>query len=373
MWLEKYLNKDFDGTLVVVSHDRHFLNAVVTDVVHFHKSSLNVYKGDITNFEAVRDDEKQRQLRLRENQEAKKAHLQKYIDLHSQSGENGPKAARQRKSRMKKLEKVGTMNQEGKRWKASYDGDAEEVEEYEEDETVELKFPDCGKFDGDIVKLDRAVFGYTQEKLLLNNVDLSINITSRAALLGRNGCGKSTLIKLIVGALRPIAGQIKIDGRAKIEYLAQHQLEQLDPDGTPMQTMIERYPGDKSHGHMLTLRRYLANFGLGGEVLPGQRIHTMSGGQKCRLCLAAAMYRKPHLLILDEPTNHLDFETTEALIEAINKFEGGVLLVSHDQHLLTSVCKELFVVDQGNLELLPGDTTKDAFKQYKRDVIAGRR
>lgn len=298
MWLERYLNKDFDGTLVVVSHDRHFLNAVVTDVVHFYKSTLNVYKGDITNFEAVRDDEKQRQIRLRENQEAKKAHLQKYIDLHSQAGENGVKAARQRKSKMKKLEKVGMMNQEGKRWKASYDGDAEEVEEYVEDEKVVLTFPPCGGFNGDIVRLDRAVFGYSKEKILLNDVDLTVNIKSRAALLGRNGCGKSTLIKLIVGSLRPMAGQIKIDGRAKIEYLAQHQLEQLDPDGTPMSTMIERYPGDKSNQHILTLRRHLANFGLGGEVLPGQRIHTMSGGQKCRLCLAAAMYRKPHLLIL---------------------------------------------------------------------------
>jgi len=190
MWLERYLNTDFGGTLVVVSHDRHFLNSVVTDVVHFHNSSLTVYKGDITNYEAVRDDEKERQIRLRENQESKKAHLQKYIDLHSQSGENGPKAARQKKSKMKKLEKVGMMNQEGKRWKASYDGDAEEVEEVEEDETVELKFPDCGKFDADIVQLDRAVFGYSEDKLLLNNVDLSINISSRAALLGRNGCGK---------------------------------------------------------------------------------------------------------------------------------------------------------------------------------------
>jgi ATP-binding cassette subfamily F protein 3 len=190
MWLERYLNTDFGGTLVVVSHDRHFLNSVVTDVVHFHNSSLTVYKGDITNYEAVRDDEKERQIRLRENQESKKAHLQKYIDLHSQSGENGPKAARQKKSKMKKLEKVGMMNQEGKRWKASYDGDAEEVEEVEEDETVTLNFPDCGKFDADIVQLDRAVFGYSEDKLLLNNVDLSINISSRVALLGRNGCGK---------------------------------------------------------------------------------------------------------------------------------------------------------------------------------------
>lgn len=373
MWLERYLNKEFKGTLVVVSHDRHFLNSVVTDIVHFHRNALNVYKGDVNNFETVLEDEKQRHIRLRENQEAKKAHLQKYIDLHSQAGENGVKAAKQRKSKMKKLEKVGMMNQEGKRWKASYDGVAEEVEEYVEEEKVILNFPECGRFDGDIVKLDQATFGYNHENILLKQIDLSVNITSRIALLGRNGCGKSTLIKLIVGALRPLQGQIKIDGRAKIEYLAQHQLEQLDPDGTPMQTMMERYPGDSSNAHHLTLRRHLASFGLGGEILPKQRIHTMSGGQKCRLCLASAMYRKPHLLILDEPTNHLDFETTEALIEAINNFPGGVLLVSHDQHLLTSVCKELYVVDKDGLHLLPGVDTVEAFNQYKRDVIAGRR
>ena len=112
---------------------------------------------------------------------------------------------------------------------------------------------------------------------------------------------KSTLIKLVVGALQPLKGKSVIDGRAKIEYLAQHQLEQLDPDGTPMSTMLDRYPGDRGNAHCQELRNYLANFGLGGEVLPKQRIHTMSGGQKCRLCLACAMYRKPHVLILDEP------------------------------------------------------------------------
>ena len=112
-------------------------------------------------------------------------------------------------------------------------------------------------------------------------------------------CGKSTLIKLVVGALRPLKGKGGVDARAKIEYLAQHQLEQLDPDGTPMSTMLDRYPGDRGNQHCQELRNYLANFGLGGEVLPKQRISTMSGGQKCRLCLACAMYRKPHLLILD--------------------------------------------------------------------------
>lgn len=374
MWLERYLTKDFDGTLVVVSHDRHFLNEVVTDVVHFDKYKLVTYKGDITNFEAVRDDNIQRQIRLRENQEAKKAHLQKYIDLHSQAGENGVKAARQRKSKMKKLEKVGVMAQEGKKWKASYDGEVEEVEEIVEEEKVELQFPDPGSFDGDIVALDQVSFGYTPDKLLLKDVDISVDIKSRTALLGRNGCGKSTLIKLIVGQLQPLTGNVRIDPRAKIEYLAQHQLEQLDPDSTPMQTMIERYPGDRSNNHILTLRRHLANFGISGEVLPKQRIHTMSGGQKCRLCLASAMYRKPHLLILDEPTNHLDFETSAALIEAINDFEGGVLLVSHDQHLLSSVCQDLLVVSGGKVERLrDGNTCQEAFEQYKKDVLKGKR
>ena len=128
---------------------------------------------------------------------------------------------------------------------------------------------------------------------------MTVNVKSRIALLGRNGCGKSTLIKLVVGALRPMKGKGAVDARAKIEYLAQHQLEQLDPDGTPMSTMLDRYPGDRGNQHCQELRNYLANFGLGGEVLPKQRISTMSGGQKCRLCLACAMCRKPHLLILD--------------------------------------------------------------------------
>eukprot|EP00521_Asterionellopsis_glacialis_P015884 CAMPEP_0195303508 /NCGR_PEP_ID=MMETSP0707-20130614/32915_1 /TAXON_ID=33640 /ORGANISM="Asterionellopsis glacialis, Strain CCMP134" /LENGTH=275 /DNA_ID=CAMNT_0040367087 /DNA_START=120 /DNA_END=947 /DNA_ORIENTATION=+ len=275
---------------------------------------------------------------------------------------------------MKKLDKLGVMSQEGKKYKASYDGDAEEVEEYVEDDKVELHFPDPGGYDGDIVRLEQVKFGYNEDKILLDNIDLTIDMKARSALLGRNGCGKSTLIKLVVGALKPLKGKATIDTRAKIEYLAQHQLEQLDPDGTPLQTMIDRYPGDRSNAHILTLRRYLANFGLGGEILPNQRIHTMSGGQKCRLCLACAMYRKPHLLILDEPTNHLDLETTEALIEAIRNFKGGVLLVSHDQHLLTSVCKDMYVVEKGNVELLKQEISNgETFKAYKKAVIQGRR
>lgn len=216
LWLEKYLTNTFKGTLVVVSHDRHFLNAVVTDVVHFHKQALTIYKGDISNFEAVRDDDRLRQQRLREQQEAKRAHLQKYIDLHAQAGENGVKASRQRKSKMKKLDKLGIMAQDGKKWKASYDGDAQEVEEVEEEEEVVLNFPDPGSFDKDIITLEQVTFGYSSDKLLLENVDLTVNVKSRIALLGRNGCGKSTLIKLTVGGLKPLQGHAKIDPRAKM-------------------------------------------------------------------------------------------------------------------------------------------------------------
>jgi ATP-binding cassette subfamily F protein 3 len=190
LWLESYLNTKFKGTLVVVSHDRHFLNEICTDIVHFYKSELKTYRGDVTNYEAVREEDKKRQIRLRENQESQKAHLQKYIDLHSQSGENGVSASKQRKSRMKKLDKVGMMNQEGKRWKASYDGDAEEVEEFVEDENVVLNFPDPGGFDGAIAKLEEVNFGYSKENILLRNVDLTIDLKSRTALLGRNGGGK---------------------------------------------------------------------------------------------------------------------------------------------------------------------------------------
>lgn len=190
LWLERYLTQTFTGTLVVVSHDRHFLNEVITDAVHFHKNTLTTYKGDITNYESVLIENKIKQQRQRDQQEAKRAHLQRYIDLHAQSGENGVKASKQRKSRMKKLDKIGVMAQDGKKWKASLDGEAEEVEEVEEEEEVVLNFPDPGSFDKEMIKLEQVKFGYNENDILLEGVDLTIDLSSRIALLGRNGCGK---------------------------------------------------------------------------------------------------------------------------------------------------------------------------------------
>ena len=322
---------------------------------------------------------------------------------------------------MKKMERLGVeaAGGDGRRYKASYDTPAEEVEKVAEEAEVVLDFPDPGVFDKPIVTLEDVSFADEAQPLrrsnnddteldddvdmnedyrpvgavigdgsssrkpptapsaadmqqaspLLRNVEMQIDCKSRIALLGRNGCGKSTLIKLMVGTLRPNrGGQVKLNGNAKIEYVAQHQLEQLDPMSTPLQTMLSRYPGNGSDARKLELRTYLARFGLGGEVLPHQKILTLSGGQKCRVCLAAAMYRKPHLLILDEPTNHLDLETTDALVKAMKDFKGGIVVVSHDQHLLSTACDELWAVHGGTAQRL-----NHSFARYRKDVIAGKR
>ena len=175
-----------------VSHDRHFLNTVVTDICHFHRQALTTYKGDINNFVAVREEMLKNQARTREIQEDKRKHMQTYIDKHAESGENGVKAAKQRKSKMKKMERIGMEAAgSGKKFKLSYDGPVEDVEEVEEEEEVQLIFPDPGAFDGDICTLDRCTFGYDAAKPpLLENVDLTVGLQSRTALLGRNGAGE---------------------------------------------------------------------------------------------------------------------------------------------------------------------------------------
>jgi len=379
IWLTNYLDTQFKGTLLVVSHDRAFLNRVITDVVHFYRGALTVYRGNVDSFETVQDDNIKKLKRQHEVQEKNRAHMQKYIDEHAKPHENGVKASRQRKSRMKKMERLGVLAaSEGKgKVKISYGDDISEVEEYKEDAPVVISMPDPGPLDHEIVQLDRVSFSYVNKETnqrndLFDDVDFSIDIKTKCAILGRNGCGKSTLIKLLVSKLTPEKGDVRINTRAKVEYLAQHQLEQLDPFSTPFETMLERYPGDNTIAHRQVLRNYLANFGLGGETLPNQKVHTMSGGQKCRLCLAAAMFRKPHLLILDEPTNHLDSESCDALIESLKNFKGAFLVVSHDEHLITSCCNSLFVVCDKKIENLRL-AGKQGFDQYRKDIIAGRR
>ena len=374
LWLENYLVRKFSGTLLVVSHDRSFLNEIVTDIAWFNNQKLTTYKGDIDTFEEVLEEERKNQIRLRKKQEEKREKMESYIKLHGEAGENGPKAAAQRKQKIKKMERLGVDAVQGRKFKLSYDTPAEEVEEVREVEDVTLDFPDPGVFDGPIIVCERASFGYGQAKDLISEVDLVIDQKSRIAIFGRNGSGKSTLIKGLTGQLGVRRGKCVVSDRARIEFLAQHQLEQLDPTSCALETMIERYPGDGSTAHIQKLRNHLAKFGMGGDVLPEQSIATLSGGQRCRICLAAAFYRMPHLVIFDEPTNHLDLESIEALIEALDNFKGGVVIVSHDETLLKSVAKDMFVVFNGKVEKLRDkDIEGDAFVQYKKDVRAGRK
>merc|ERR1711879_1082200 len=194
-----------------------------------------------------------------------------------------------------------------------------------------------------VARLDGVSCGYGYAALF-SGATFSIDVRSRLAILGRNGCGKSTLIKAIREKLTPTAGTITNDPGSRIEYIAQHHLDQLDGDASPMEFALRAYPEDESFNHEQRMRSHLATFGLGGTVLPFQPIRTLSGGQKCRLSMAMVMYRRPHFLIMDEPTNHLDMETADALATAIKEFKGGVLVVSHDQHLISSTCTELIVI-----------------------------
>mmetsp|Transcript_32864 Transcript_32864/g.94418 ORF Transcript_32864/g.94418 Transcript_32864/m.94418 type:complete len:768 (+) Transcript_32864:41-2344(+) len=373
VWLEKYLNTDFHQTLLVVSHDRMFLNEVVTDICLFENEKLELSRGDYGTFEKVREEHRTRQERLRESQEMKREHLQEYITKHAEAGSNGCKAAAQRKARMRKLERLGMEAQaqiDGRKLKASYDGPVEDIQEVETQRATVLLFPDpgvCDSLGNALLRFDDASFGYGDGPALFSGVSFSVDQSSRIAILGRNGAGKSTIIKLLLGKLKARAGLCQRHRGARIQYIAQHHLDELDGDSSPLKLALERFPGDGSNSHELKMRQHLGHFGLSGDVLPFQLIRTLSGGQKFRVSLALAMWEKPHLLIMDEPTNHLDMETIDALIKAINEFKGGVMVVSHDEHLIASCCKELRVVANKRVVQYNG-----TIETYKKQILTGK-
>jgi len=272
---------------------------------------------------------------------------------------------------MKKMERAGMEAAaaiEGRKIKTSYEGVPDEVKAVHEAAAFVLNFPDPGSTGRDVpvVRLDDVNFGYPDGRLLFEKVTVNLDTKSRVAVLGRNGCGKSTLIKIIMGQLAPKAGLCMRDPGSRIEYIAQHHLDQLDGDSTPLAFALQKYPMDESFSHEQRMWNHLASFGLGGDVLPYQRIHTLSGGQKCRLSMALTMYRRPHFLIMDEPTNHLDMETVDALISAIKDFKGGLMIVSHDQHLISSACSELLVVRNNQIKRFDGGV-----EVYKKRILSG--
>ncbi|KAF8213772.1 P-loop containing nucleoside triphosphate hydrolase protein [Mycena galopus ATCC 62051] len=336
-WLEDYL-QTWPGTLLVVSHDRAFLDAVATDIVHQHSNRLDYYKGNFTQFYSTKS-ERDRNLRKEyDTQMDYRKHLQAFIDRWRY---NANRAA-QAQSKIKILEKLP------------------DLEPPEVEETEQFKFPDTEKISPPLLQMNEVTFGYTLDKIILKNVNIDVGLDSRIAIVGANGAGKSTLIKILTGELNPMNGHVTRNGRLRVGYFAQHHVDSLIPSMSPVQFLASKFPGKSEQEY----RQHLGNFQISG-MTGLQSIGTLSGGQKSRVAFAVLSLQQPHILLLDEPTNHLDIEGLDALMLALEKWNGGVIIISHDERFITNVAKELWVCGDGTVSKFRGDV-----QSYKNLIVS---
>lgn len=333
IWLENYLAR-YPHTVLIISHDRELLNRAVGHILHLSQRTLTLYTGNYDTFEADRRAKLELLAAQAKKQEAERAHLQSFVDRFRYKASK----ARQAQSRVKRLEKM------------------EPVANLIEGNVAGFSFEAEGELSPPIVRLDEVDAGYDGVPVL-RGLDLRIDPDDRIALLGANGQGKSTLSKIIAGRLDPLEGGIRASSRLKIGYFAQHQLDELTLGETPLDHLRRLRPALAP----AQLRSILASGGLGAEIVENP-VERLSGGQKARLALLIAALDKPHLLILDEPTNHLDIESREALIQALTIYEGAVILVSHDAHLVDCVADRLWLVDQGRVK--PFDEDMAAYRSF---------
>ncbi|KAL2786209.1 P-loop containing nucleoside triphosphate hydrolase protein [Aspergillus keveii] len=333
-FLSNYL-QGYPSTVLVVSHDRAFLNEVATDIIHQHSERLDYYKGaNFDSFYATKEERKKNAKREYEKQMAERAHLQAFIDKFRYNAAKSSEA----QSRIKKLERMPVLTPP------------------ESDYVVHFKFPDVEKLSPPIVQMTDVCFGYTKERPLLKNVDLDVQLDSRIGIVGPNGAGKTTVLKLLTGALEPTSGLMSQHGKLRIGYFAQHHVDALDMTTSAVSFMAKTYPGKTDEEY----RRHLGAFGITG-MTGLQRMELLSGGQKSRVAFACLSLTNPHILVLDEPSNHLDIEGMDALSDALQRFDGGVVMVSHDVTMLRNVCTSLWVCDKGTVQKFDG--TVDAYKK----------
>ncbi|AMO25109.1 ATP-binding cassette domain-containing protein [Ramlibacter solisilvae] len=344
VWLEAWL-KRYPGTLVVISHDREFLDAVTDVTVHIERQQLTRYAGNYSAFETLRAQQLALQQASFERQQEKIAHLQKFIDRFKAKATK----ARQAQSRVKALERMEKI--------APVLADAEFTFEFKE--PASLPNPMLAIRDGS--------YGYGDTEIL-RGVNRSVLAGQRIGILGANGQGKSTLVKTIAQQIPALGGTITTGKGLAIGYFAQQELDVLRPEDDPLQHMtrlareLAASPGEVAREQ--ELRNFLGSFNFNGDMVK-QAVGTMSGGEKARLVLAMIVWQRPNLLLLDEPTNHLDLSTREALSVALNEFEGTVMLVSHDRALLRAVCDEFWLVGRGTVAPFDGDL--DDYQQYLLD------
>ena len=339
LWLENYL-KSYAFTVVIVSHDRDLLNGAVNRILHLDQGKLTLYTGGYDDFERLRRERLTIQTKMHARQQAQVRHMEKYIDRFRYQASK----ARQAQSRIKALERMQPI--------------AAVIEE----RTTEIHFPNPPRASPPLINLDNVSAGYEPGNPILRDLNLRLDPDDRVALLGANGNGKSTLARIIAGRLKPETGARRAQRKLEVGFFAQHQLEELTPGHTPIQHLAEHMVGAPEQ----KVRTRLGAFGFGVDkaLTP---VEKLSGGEKARLLLALASFNAPHILILDEPTNHLDVDSREALIQAINTYEGAVLLISHDRHLIETCVDRLWLVEDGTVVPYDGDV-----EDYRRMALTAR-
>ena len=338
LWLEDYLRR-YDGTILIVSHDRGLLNRVSREILHLENSTLTLYQGGYDQFEATRRMRLEQNERAREKQDLQRAHIQSFVDRFRYKASK----ARQAQSRLKMLERM------------------EPIAEHSEGGRVTFNFPDpVPQLSPPLFSVLNATVGY-DDKAVLSNLSIRLDEDDRVALLGANGNGKSTLMRLLAGRLKQMSGTLTTAPKLRVGYFAQHQTEELDMNATPVIELGRRLPEDKD----VQLRSQLGRFGF-SQQRADTKISNLSGGEKARLLFALMTCDKPHILLLDEPTNHLDVVAREALVQAINAFEGAVVIVSHDPHVIELTADRFWLVADGSV--VPFDGDMDAYRSL---LLAG--
>ncbi len=326
IWLEEWL-KSYPGTLLLISHDRDFLDAVVDHVAHVDQRKITLYRGGYSAFERARAERLAQQQQAYEKQQAQRAHMESYIARFKAQATK----ARQAQSRIKALERM------------------EELSAAHVDSPFDFVFRESQKISSPLIDLSDARLGYG-DKAVLEKVKLQLTPGARIGLLGPNGAGKSTLIKNLAGELEPLAGRLTRGENTVVGYFAQHQLDSLDAKASPLLHLQRLAPTEREQ----TLRDFLGGFDFRGARID-EPVLNFSGGEKARLALALIAWDRPNLLLLDEPTNHLDLEMRLALTMALQEFSGAVLVVSHDRHLLKSTTDNFYLVADGKVEEFDGD------------------
>jgi ATP-binding cassette, subfamily F, member 3 len=338
LWLYDYLAR-YPHTVLIISHDRDLLDTCVDHVLHLDRGKLTLYRGGYSSFARQLAEKRELTAKQSAKQEAERKHLQAFVDRFRAKASK----ARQAQSRIKRLAKL------------------EPVTTMVEDETLAFDMPSPERpLAPPLVALEGAAAGYG-ERPVLDRLNLTILPDDRIALLGANGNGKSTFCKLVGGRLEPLKGEIRHPGKMEVAYFAQHQLDELDPSATAYDHVAARMPGEP----VARIRGRAARFGFSGAKADTP-VSSLSGGEKARLLMGLAAFNGPHLLILDEPTNHLDIDSRTALMEAINDYDGAVILVSHDRFLIEACADRLWLVSGGTVKPFDGD-----MDDYKRLVLAG--